>query len=106
MDIGHLLRATLTYRTRTGLGDRGDPTWSAAATCPARIDYRHGIVRGPGGEKLAYGVRIVTQVEIPVGARVWLPGADTASADAALTVLGADHAESIADGRTVYEAVL
>lgn len=101
MDWSHRLLSAVTYKTRSGFSD-GDYTWSAASTAKCRVEQYPRIVQGVGGEELQASHRVATTTNIPVHARVWLPGADTNDDSESYAVLRREEAYLLDGSYTLY----
>lgn len=76
--VSHLLADTVTYSTQTTFDSSGDPNYSATATARARVEHGTFLVTDDSGTQRRATHKVVTEVDIPANARLWLPGDDTA----------------------------
>lgn len=81
----HLLDVTITYALQSGRSG-WDATIGAQSTAPARVEQNQELVRGVDDEEVITTHKIATEADLPEGARVWLPGANTADVGASVQV--------------------
>lgn len=101
MDWAHRLLSTVTYKTKSGFAD-GDFTWAAASTAAARVWKQYRVARGPGGQELISTHKVALTTDVPEGARVWLPGADTDDDGESYAVLWRETAATLDGSYTLY----
>lgn len=102
--FAHLLTDTVTVAAEAGISGYGDPTYGSQTTVAARVEYDSKLLTAPDGSVLEVTHRIASIVEIPLRARVWLPGDNTGDNNAAKRVVSVGKG-STPDGReTIYEA--
>jgi hypothetical protein len=106
MNFGHRLLSTISYATPSTVSSAGDITYSATGTMSARILYKNDIVTAPSGEQLTTSTVVETETELPVGTKVWLPGASTGDANAAKRVIQREYAATLDGSYTLYIAYL
>tara|TARA_Y100001938_G_scaffold138943_1_gene205139 strand:- start:136 stop:462 length:327 start_codon:yes stop_codon:yes gene_type:complete len=70
------LRETIYVATASSVDAAGDATFAAAASRLARVVNVSDTIEQADGTKLKTTVAIITEAEIPMNARVWLPGVD------------------------------
>lgn len=99
----HLLNDTVTVASKTGVGNDGDPTFSAQATMAARVEYGTRRVYGSAGEERQCEAIVITAAEIPSGSRVWLPDATTTDTSQAKIPIVVKRASTPWAGVTLYE---
>ena len=105
--IGHLLTDTVTYAAPDGTTtDGGQPNYSAQAEVAARVEAKSTKVSGPDGVERVGSTVVVSEAEIPVGSRLWLPGDDTTKTNEGRRVIGRRCASPPGGAWTIYEAVL
>lgn len=104
--FAHLLTDTVTYKVPTGVDGNGDPTYGAAATVKARVEYGTKTVINAGGTERQCEAVIVTEAEFPHDARIWLPGENTADASAAHRPILTKRAGRPGGGLTLCETYL
>jgi hypothetical protein len=101
----HLLDKTVSYKAPSGVSSAGDLTYGATQTASARVEQYTKIVKTSGGEERQTTHRIVTEVEIPVDARVWLPG-ETVTDSKARRAIAVNSAYLPGGGATLYETLV
>lgn len=102
MNIRRALNDVITVADPASRSAHGDPTYGATRTVAARIEYEAGQTTGTETARQQSTV-LYTEEELKLDARVWLPGANTSSASAALKVLvGSCRAEKDLRGRVVF----
>lgn len=72
---GNLIH-TITYaRPATTVNAAGDPSTVAAQVpnVPARVEGKRELVRGPDGTEVVTEHKIMTETEIKMGDRIWVP---------------------------------
>lgn len=79
------LRETISVATASGADAAGDATYNAPSTLSARVvnitkTSELGRLAGADGTIPKSAIAIITQTEIPMNSRVWLPGLDSANA--------------------------
>lgn len=104
MNIAAKLNQSVTYALRSGVGNAGDPTYGSQSTISARVEARQKILPQPDGTERQSTHVIYTATQIPLGARVWLPGASTGNNNHARTVLTANEDPSLGANQTLYQA--
>lgn len=73
------LQETIGYKTVTGRGAGGDPTYSVAGTLSARVVEDQREVPGGGGKMVVTTHQIVTEDILTLDHRIWLPGENTST---------------------------
>ena len=106
MNMDRLLVQTITYATMTGRSVTGDPTYGDQAEAPARVELVSKLIRTPGGTEKQASHRIVTSTAIGLFDRIWVPGADTTSTNAAQRPITVNSASDLYGGGTLYEVYL
>jgi len=79
------LRETISIATASGVDAAGDASFNAPSTLSARVvniteTSELGRLAGSDGTIPKSAIAIITQTEIPMNARVWLPGLSSADA--------------------------
>ena len=103
MNLAHLLTDTITYQLETGLSGAGAVTWGSQATTPARVEWGTKTVVGLDGTRRESEAAVATDIEIPNGSRVWLPGADTSSVNEAKRPILTKKARVLGGSYILYE---
>lgn len=92
MSFTHLLTDTVTIAEVASRSNSGDPTFAAQTTRAARVELSDKTFRDNKGEEQQASHVVVTEAAISRNARVWLPGADTANANAGRQVIASKSA--------------
>lgn len=103
MNVGHLLLDTVSYQVETGLSSAGAVTWGTLTSTPARVEWGTQTVVTSDGTRRESEASIVTEVEIPNHARVWLPGDSTSNVNLAKRPILAKKAALLTGGYTLFE---
>ncbi|QDP63948.1 MAG: hypothetical protein Unbinned3992contig1000_62 [Prokaryotic dsDNA virus sp.] len=74
------LRETIHVSTQTGVDAAGDASYAAPAARLARVVNKRDTVERADGTRLDTDVAIITEAEIGLHTRVWLPGVSSADA--------------------------
>lgn len=101
--LSHLLTDTVTYAPRSSVSTQGDPTFGSQVAIAARVEYDYKIVPTGNGKQRELTHWIGSEVEIPVGSRVWLPGDDTGDNGVAKIAVSQDSASTPDAADTLYE---
>lgn len=104
MNVGHHLTDVATMQVPTGVS-AGDPTWGAQTTVRCRVEYGTKLIIKSDGTQMESEASLVSEVNIPEGARLWLPGENTADNNAASRVIITKKAATF-DGYSLYETYL
>lgn len=70
----HLLTDTVTIASLTGRSDYGDPAYGALLAIKARVENETKMVIDQDGNERQANHKIVTESEVKISDRVWLPG--------------------------------
>ena len=70
------LRETIYVAAASSVDAAGDASFAAAASRLARVVNISDTIEQADGTKLKATVAIITEAEIPMNSRVWLPGVD------------------------------
>ncbi len=100
MDVTAYFNDTITVARQTGI-TAGDPTFGAQTTMKARVERKRGTTFRSDGTETAYDHKVATTSELFLNDRVWLPGANTADANAAVRPINSRFADWLT-GRTGY----
>jgi hypothetical protein len=87
MNLAHLFTQTVVYAPPTGISVAGDPTFGAQVSIKARVEFGTKLVYGGDGTELQSEAQFSSEVEVPMGSRVWLPGDDTDDVTAARRII-------------------
>jgi hypothetical protein len=101
-----LLTDTITVATMSGVDGHGDPAFNTQATMSARVEFGTRRVYAANGTERQCEAVLMTEAEIPMGARIWLPGTNTAVAREAKIPIAIKRASNPSGGLTVYETYL
>ena len=101
----HLMTDTVTYAAISSKSNSGDPTYGSQSTCAARVEHYSKLVIGADGNEVAADHKVVSETEIKLTYRVWLPGDAVATANSARRVISVSKATT-PSGYTLYEAFL
>lgn len=104
MDWSHRLLSTVSYASTTF--SHGDLSAGAVSTAAARILTSNKIRRMNDGSERVVSTMLVTETALPYGARVWLPGANTANIEESFQVLGVETASMLDGSYTLYRVDL
>jgi hypothetical protein len=102
--IKRSLVSTIWVAAQTGVGARGDPTFGAPASRPARVEYTPKRIIGANGEEVTSNGQVVTQTAILLSDRVWLPGTDHTAANDSVVPIRVDNALDEKGGVSHYQA--
>jgi hypothetical protein len=105
----HILTDTVTVAAVTGIAagaPAGDLSFGAQTTMPGRVEHKVKTLVGPDGNEVQADHVIVTESEITRGSKVWVPGDDTADANAGRRVIATQKASTPGGGDTLFEAYL
>jgi len=106
MSLGGMLDATVTFSPPASVSAAGDPTFGAQTTARARVEYGTKFIYGRDNTELQCEAVIASDVEIPMGSRIWLPGTNPSDNNAAKRPLTVKRASSPGGTLTVYETYL
>ncbi len=105
MNIEHILTDNVVIATQSGVGQKGDPIFATQQTLKARVEYGTKSIIGQNGAQKQATHAIVTTAEIPIDARVWVPGANTSDNNAARKPIAVKKAAT-PSGYFIYETYL
>jgi len=97
---------TVTVARKTGKSSYGDPTFGAQFTIKARVENYTQLVVDPDGNEQRANHRIATQNQIYDTDRIWLPGDNTSSSDAARRAIKVAKATTKSGSALLYEVWL
>lgn len=101
-----MLNQTVSYKTKSATDVNGDATLSSLATIPARVESKTIVFRTADGIERVSSHVIYTETLLPLGAQIWVPGADTGDASEAREVLQTGGSPAIRGSQVLYKAVL
>jgi hypothetical protein len=101
----HLFTDTVTAAPEAGRTVAGDPAYGAQYTLLARVEHGSRLVVGPDGNEVTAEHSFVTDSQVPLSHRVWLPGDDTGSAAASRRIIGVKSA-AVPGGAGLFEVFL
>jgi hypothetical protein len=102
---GHLMTQDVTYAVKSGRSSSGDPSYGAQSTVKARWEKKAKLVISADGNEEAAEGRLVSETEIPLLSRVWLPGDNTSEINESKKPINVGKAQT-PDGYTLYEVWL
>jgi len=100
----HLMIHTVTLASQAGVSNAGDPTYGAQAAIKARVEHKMQKFITPEGNNVQAAHRLISESEVKMGDRVWLPGDDTADVTESRRPIWVGQAETTG-GYILYEAV-
>ena len=105
MSVAHLLTQSIVVRAEKGRSSHGDITFGMAIEMPARVERKAKMVRNITGEERVSTDAVITETEIALSSRVWLPDDDISEDNEGRTVLMVEKA-SKPGGYTFYQTWL
>lgn len=106
MNLLSKMHQTVTFATKATVDGYGDPTFSAQTAISARVESKRDILRGTDGTEIESNHVVFSATQIPLDARVWLPGDNTADDSAARRVVDSRAIPSLRNTQVLYEARL
>lgn len=101
------MRDTITYQLPSATRTRaGELQWGAQVSAPARVSEDLQVVRTGADTEVVATHLVATYAPLVDQARVWLPGADTNEASAAVLVRAVKSERPTTGGDLLYEARL
>ena len=104
--VSHLLTDTITYKDVSSRNNSGDPSWGAAATATARVEFGPFRIQSAKGIEVDAQAKVVTETDVPHRAKVWLPGENTSDENAAHVIIRRKKASTPSASITLYELYL
>ena len=101
----HLMTHTVTLASKSGRSNSGDPTYGSQTTISARVERKSKLFMAQDGNHKMAESRIISESEILLTDRVWLPGDDTTDTNESKQPIAVGNADT-PDGYTLYEAWL
>jgi hypothetical protein len=105
MSAGHLLTDSITYSPVTDRTSGGQPVYGSQVTIAARVEERSVKITDDEGVERVGSHVVVTEIEIPKSARVWLPDDDTTQTTRGRRVIGRRKARIPQTGYELHETV-
>jgi hypothetical protein len=96
---------TVTIASKSGRGNSGDPTYGAQSTIMARVEPVTKLVMGADGNEKMASTRMISESEVLITDRVWLPGDDTSEVNESKQPIKVGNAAT-PPGYRLYEAWL
>lgn len=84
------LKQTIYVATASSISSAGETTYGTPASRAARVVRKDIVVTGPGGEQRASSHTILTESEIALSSRIWMPGDSSADATLARVALSTE----------------
>lgn len=106
MSFAPLLTQTVSYKVPSTRDSSGDWSYGSLLTTLARVERRQGTVRSEGGEISEFEIVLVTSIDLPDDALIWLPGDDTSSLNAAYHPIKRVQASDPSGTLTLFETYL
>lgn len=106
MNLDSWMVDTVIVAPRVGADSRGMPTYGAQTTVQARVESKSLLALAPTRNELKFDHKICTLTPINPDDRVWLPGDDTTSTDAAKRPISIDFAYTKFGDFTLYVTYL
>lgn len=104
-NAAHLMTHTVTKASKSSRANSGDPTFGTQTTIKARVEHRSKLImKADGNEQMAES-RLISESEILLTDRVWLPGDNTAVVNESKQPIAVGRADTPA-GYMLYEAWL
>lgn len=100
---GHLMIHTITLKSQAGKSSHGDPTYGGQTSISGRVEHKLQRIITPEGNAVNSEHMVISESEIKVTDRVWLPGDDTTDATEARRPIWVGKAETT-DGYILYQA--
>lgn len=100
------LVSTVYVASLSSVSSAGDPTWGTPAAVSARVEQKPKRVVSTTGEEVVSEAQLITETEVPIDARVWLPGLDQTDAKLARVPKAVHKAFDVAGGDSHWETYL
>jgi hypothetical protein len=97
---------TVTKASRTGRSNSGDPTYGLQSTIKARVEHKSQLVMAADGNETVAKTRLISESQILITDRVWLPDDDTSVTNESKQPIAVGRADIPSSGYTLYEAWL
>jgi hypothetical protein len=105
-NAAHLMTDTVTKSSWDGTrANSGDPSFGSQSTIKARVDHENQLVKTASGNEEMSSSQVISESEILITDRVWLPGDDTTKPNESKQPLKV-AASSTPGGYTLYRAWL
>lgn len=102
MSLASWMVSTCYLASQTGKDAYGKPAYEAPRAVKARVEAHRRVLKRPNGDEAVSNHRIFTLSPVLLTDRVWLPGADTGSADASNLPLAIKAVGDKPGARTLY----
>lgn len=106
MNPAGLMKSTITIASVTGRDSYGKALYGAQRTARARVEAMRRMVRKVNGDEAVASHRIYTCDQVLLTDRIWLPGANTASAEASNVPLAVAASSTPGGAYNLYETDL
>lgn len=104
MQLASKLNQSVTYAAHSSISATGAITYGSQSTISARVELDRRFVAGADGNPVEVNHVIYSETEIPLGARVWLPGSTAANNQHSLRVMQSISTPSLRATQTLWEA--
>lgn len=99
-----LMTHTVTLAAASSVSNFSDVTYAAQTTIKARVEHRRTLAIDASGNRVSAEHTVISESEIKLSDRVWLPGDDTSEANEARRPISVGNADIPGSGYTLYEA--
>lgn len=106
MSLARILNQTAYVASVTSTDSFGKPTYGPPAARAVRVEQASAMVTNARGDEVASSHRLWCLQPIKITDRVWLPGADTSSAEASSLPISVSSVGDFSNTRTLYRAAL
>jgi hypothetical protein len=106
VNVSHHLIQTVSVASVATTNAKGVATYGAPVAVPARVWQQSGVVENAQGEQVKTSHIVHTEHQVLPNDRVWIPGASTSDASAALTPVTIVAHQSIRGDVVLYEVTL
>lgn len=106
MSLARILRESAYVASVTSTDSRGNPVYGTPSVRKVRVERSQRMVMNARGEETPSSHRLWCLSPIALTDRVWLPGANTASAEASHLPLSVSAVSDFGGSRTLYRVDL
>lgn len=106
MNFGHRFIHTIYVAAKTGVSNKGDPTFGTPAPVACRVEGATATLRQGQGLETVCETRIITETAIAKTSRVWLPGVSSSDATLAKVPKKVRPIPTIGGDYTLFEVLL